>query len=80
MTESQSNQVTLAEGPVGGLSVTGETVFHLEDFPGKPGNQAEQHERGAASTPENGRLCLSTETGIKGYTPTRSKGERGSVW
>lgn len=65
---------------MGGLSVTGEAVFHLENFPGKPGNQAGQHKRGAASTLENGRLHLSLETGIKGYTPTWLKGERGSVW
>lgn len=50
---------------MGGLSVTGEAVFHLENFPGKPGNQAEQHKRGAASTLENGRPHLSPETGIK---------------
>lgn len=45
---------------VGGLSVTEETAFYLEAFPGKSGNQAEHHKSGAASTPENGRIYLVT--------------------
>ena len=50
---------------MGGLSVTGETVFHLEDFPGKPGNQAEQHVEGQPPPLRMGGSASALKQGLK---------------
>lgn len=70
----------MAEGPVGGLSVTGEAVFSLGKLPRetrKPGRTAQK--RGSLH-PWEWEAPPQPWNRDKGYTPTWLKGERGSVW